>query len=288
MAFETPILLILFNRPDLTEQIFNKLKQLKPTHLFVAADGPRANKPGEAELCQETRAIVTQIDWECRLHTLYRETNLGCGRAVSGAITWFFKNVEEGIILEDDCLPDDSFFLYCQRMLELYRHDTRVMHIGGTNFQNGKVWGEEAYYFSKIAHVWGWASWRRAWQHYDFEVKSFYLFVREDKIYNYYTNKNIALLCLENFKKVYHQQIDTWDYQWTFCILNQGGVMVIPNVNLVSNLGFRADATHTTDDHVFANGPANRMDVTQLKLADSRYICHDADDWFYKTYYIGK
>lgn len=286
--FKTPILFIVFNRPDVTQIVFNILKELKPKYLYVSADGPRKNKADDFELCKKTRDVISQINWECEIKTLYRTENLGCGLAVSGAISWFFNHVNKGIILEDDCLPNISFFKYCELLLNLYENNEKIMHIGGTNFQNGKIWGNEEYYFSKLAHVWGWATWKRAWDLYDYNIKPFYLFVRENKINNYYSNKKIAQFCLENFKKAYHHKIDTWDYQWTFTILNNNGVAVIPNTNLVSNIGFREDATHTTESHEFANISNNEINLLNIRYIDSIEINENADNNFYYNFYLKK
>jgi len=170
--FNTPILFLVFNRPNTTQRVFNVIRQVKPKQLFVAADGPRRDKGADEEKCEATREIVKQIDWDCEVKTLFREENLGCGKAVSSAITWFFENVEEGIILEDDCLPNLDFFGYCEELLDRYRDNREVMFIGGDNFQKGKKWGDASYYFSAYNHVWGWATWKRTWDIYDFKLDS--------------------------------------------------------------------------------------------------------------------
>ncbi len=242
--FETPILFLIFNRPDTTQQVFNQLKQLKPKYLFVAADGPRLNKPGEFEICLETRNIINQIDWDCKVKTLFRDENSGCGIAVSSAISWFFEQVEYGIILEDDCLPDLSFFPYCEELLIRFKDNQKIMMIGGNNFQNGIQRGDGSYYFSNFGNIWGWASWRRAWQHYKREI-------RVDKLFFSSLNKGI----INNWKerkywnnkllKVVNGRIDTWDYQWIHAIWKNNGYSITPNCNLVVNLGFRNASTHT-------------------------------------------
>ena len=159
----TPVLFLIFNRPELTEKVFQKIQDAQPKYLFVAADGPRDNKYGEKDLCEKTRAVVLEnITWECEVKTLFRTENLGCRTAVSSAINWFFENVEEGIILEDDTVPDNSFFSYCQALLEKYRNHEQIMMITGDNFQDGIKRGNGSYYFSRYVHIWGWASWRRA------------------------------------------------------------------------------------------------------------------------------
>ena len=171
MRFDVPILFLVYNRPDTTATVFEEIRKQKPKQLFVAADGPRTDMPGDAEKCKNTRELVMNgIDWECETKTLFRDNNLGCGLAVSNAITWFFKNVEEGIILEDGTLPDQSFFTYCKVLLEKYRYDDKLKMISGNNFQQGKWRGDGSYYFSAYSHIWGWASWRRTWKEYDLKT----------------------------------------------------------------------------------------------------------------------
>ncbi len=242
---DTPVLLLVFNRPDPTRRVFEAIRQAKPKRLFVAADGPRPHRPDDVPLCAQVRELVSRVDWDCQVHTLFREENLGCGRAVSGAITWFFERVEEGIILEDDTVPGASFFPYCAELLATYRHEPRVMHVSGTSFQFGRQRGRASYFFAHYFHVWGWATWRRAWQRYDFTLDGWEAFrsgetlrrvVKTESEYNYWR---------QVFTRVQSGQIDTWDYQWLFSIWASGGLCVTPNVNLVSNIGGGEHATHT-------------------------------------------
>lgn len=165
--FSTPILFLIFNRPDTTRIVFKRIREIRPSKLYVAADAPRANKLGEAELCMETRAIIKDIDWPCELKTLFRDENLGCKLSVSGALDWFFENEECGIILEDDCLPDLTFFSFCKELLERYKDDDRIGHIGGNCFLPGQIAKELSYDFCSITHIWGWATWRRVWKNMD-------------------------------------------------------------------------------------------------------------------------
>jgi ADP-heptose:LPS heptosyltransferase len=279
--FNTPILFIIFNRPDVTEEVFNEIRKAKPTQLYIAADGPREHNAYDEELCKKTREIVHNIDWPCEVKTLFREKNLGCGKAVSSAITWFFSEVEQGIILEDDCLPHPSFFNYCQTLLDYYKTDERVMHIGGVNFQDQSR-GTGSYYFSAVTHVWGWATWRRAWKNYDFHVHDYYTFVREGTIYSYFKNELIAEHWLNTFKLMFHHQVDTWDHQWSYTIFNNGGLSIIPNVNLISNIGFRHDATHTfADNSIYANAKTTEIPFP-LKHPNTVEIERQADYYFFK------
>lgn len=243
---ETPILFLLFNRPDTTRKVFEAIKRQQPQRLYIAADGARAEKIGEKELCEETRnSVIKNIDWDCEVKTLLREKNLGCKIAVSSAITWFFENEEQGIILEDDCLPNDSFFSFCEEMLNYYKDDERIMHIGGSNFQDGKIIGDGSYFFSNVHYIWGWATWRRAWKKYDVEMKSYNNFISEGYLKNLFPERYYQQLWESIFEKIISGKLNTWDYQWTFSIWINNGLGIIPNQNLISNIGFSGEATHT-------------------------------------------
>ncbi len=241
----TPVLFLIFNRPDTTQLVFDAIKKQKPKYLYVAADGPRLGKSGEIEKCKNTRNIIKQIDWDCDLKTLFRDENLGCGIAVSSAITWFFENVEEGIILEDDCLPHPTFFQYCEELLSYYRKDDDVMFISGDNFQNGIKRGEASYYYSRYSHIWGWASWRRAWKYYDYNMRTYPQFIKEKKLNNIFSNRIQIKDTKKTLERAYKKYYNTWDYQWTFNIWEHGGLSIIPNINLVANIGFDPRGTHT-------------------------------------------
>ena len=257
----TPVLFLIFNRPDTTQKVFNAIRQAKPKQLFVAADGPRSDREGELEKCQKAREIATSVDWNCEVKTLFRDKNLGCKIAVSSAIDWFFENVEEGIILEDDCLPSQSFFWFCQELLKYYRNDTRVIHISGNNFQFGQKRGEGTYYFSKYAHIWGWATWKRAWKYFDVSMKSFKKFKTGNQIENIFKINQQKKYWMRIFQKVYHNKIDTWDYQWAYTCFINNGFCIIPNDNLVSNIGFGENSVHTKD----SNNILSNMEVKDIK-----------------------
>lgn len=244
--FTTPILLIAFNRPDTTQRVFDEIRKAKPAQFFMAVDGPRDGRPEEKALVQAVCDIARQVDWDCEVKTLFHEKNLGCAIGVESAITWFFNHVEEGIILEDDCIANQSFFPFCQEMLEKYRNEEKVMLISGDNFQSGKKRGNASYYFSIYPHIWGWATWRRAWQHFDLTIKTFPIFVAEKKIEGIFENKDAQKYWLDIFQKFYDgRRKDTWDYQWLYAVWFRNGLAIIPNVNLISNIGFGPDATHT-------------------------------------------
>ena len=244
----TPLLLLCWRRPHTLRQVIDAIRPVAPTRLYVACDGPSPERPGEAEKVAATRAVIEyEIDWPCQIERLYSDVNQGCRLGVSRAITWFFEQVEEGIILEDDCVPHPGFFSYCTTLLERYRNDTRVWCISGNNFQNGQWRGEGSYYFSRYNHCWGWASWRRCWKHYDAELSQWPA-LRDSSL--------LATVFETPLERNYWSRIwqhlvdegkpDSWAYRWTFTCLANGGLTALPNRNLVSNVGFDEDATHTT------------------------------------------
>jgi hypothetical protein len=250
------ILFLVFNRPNTTVRVFEEIRRAKPPRLYIAADGPRLDRPGEAERCAEVRRIATAVDWPCDVHTLFRDINLGCGRAVSSAITWFFDHEEEGIILEDDCLPDPTFFSYCDELLDRYRHNQNIMSISGNNFQPDTKGLRDSYYFSIYPHIWGWATWRRAWENYDGALEHWS--ISSAATHMPVSIKNIVTLSYWNnvLASVKSGHIDTWDYQLTWSSWVHRYLNIIPAHNLVSNIGFGSDATHTLNcNDPFAAAP---------------------------------
>lgn len=242
--FDTPILFITFNRPEETFRVLERISKVKPAKLYIASDGARKNVDNEEFTVEQIRkTLFEKINWTCQTKTLFRDKNLGCKYAVSSAIDWFFENEEQGIILEDDILPDISFFTYCRQLLEKYNHDERIMQINGYNPVNYKT--ENSYIFSKYGTIWGWASWRRAWKYYDVEMKN-WLQVRNNPNFDYfYQNKKEKKIRQAVFDKVFDNEIDTWDYQWAFTKLFHKGMSIFPAVNLIQNIGFHEKATHT-------------------------------------------
>ncbi len=243
----TPILVLIFNRPDKAKGLFDIIRRQKPMKLYVAADGPRKDRHNEEDLCLQARAVFNNIDWPCEVKTFFRDENAGCGRAVREGITGFFRNEECERILEDDCHPHDDFFPFCQEMLAKYRHDNRVKIISGTNFQQGIRWGSNSYYFSHLFHVWGWATWRRSWNEYCYNMDD-----HDDSLLKEFKkrfpNSRLRQYWEYIFRMMKTEPVDTWDYQLFFSIVKNNGLTIIPNTNLVSNIGFGDDATHTQQD----------------------------------------
>jgi hypothetical protein len=243
---KTPIALIVFNRPDTTQKVFNSIREAKPSKLFVIADGPRSNHPGELEKCLAARAVIDQVDWDCEVFKRYSDVNLGCALAPSQGISWVFDQVEEAIILEDDCVPSPSFFPYCEELLEKYCFDERVMHIAGNNPCYRKHSLAHSYAFSRYTLSWGWATWKRAWQYYDFSMKLWPEVCHSGFLEDVLLDKNAITSWKRILQIAYDKKIDAWDYQWTFTCWLQNGLSIIPETNLVTNIGFGVDATHTS------------------------------------------
>lgn len=248
----TPVAFIIFNRPKSTEQVFAAIARARPKQLFVIADGPRPGRTGEQQLCLQTREIIERVDWPCEVQTHYAAMNLGCRDRVSSGLDWLFSNVREAIILEDDCLPHPSFFPYCVDLLDRYRHDYRIGMISGDNFQFGRKTGDGSYYFSKYTHIWGWAGWSRAWQNYDVSARIWPEFHASGN-FDSMTFPFERTAWRSAFEGVYKARIDTWDYQWTLACWSKSMLTVVPQVNMITNIGFGSDATHTRGESRYAN-----------------------------------
>jgi hypothetical protein len=249
-----PILFLIFNRPDSTRRVFETIRAAKPSRLYIAADGPRSDRTDDTALCASTRQIVEAVDWNCGVTRLYNDTNLGCKISVSNAITTFFQREESGIVLEDDCLPDPTFFAYCTELLERYRTDERIAHISGFNPVPETEWTSSADYgFWNFGSIWGWASWSRAWKHYDLSMSGWPAYKAANTLAQ-------ACSCPEEirwreslYETVYQGQINTWDMQWSFARLLHQKLSIVPRRNLIQNIGFNTDATHTHgSDNPFA------------------------------------
>lgn len=243
---KSAVLLIAFNRPDKTRQVFAAIRVAQPRRLYVAADGPRAGRDGEGARCREVRAIASAVDWPCQLTTLFRDVNLGCKRAVSSGINWFFEHEEAGIILEDDVLPQPGFFEYCDELLDRYATDQRVAAISGCNFLGNRYRIPESYFFSRYCHIWGWATWRRSWREYDVGMAQWPAWDAAGNLERIFPDPLAASYWRNAFSAVHRGEIDTWDYQWQFSCWRRRALAAVPARNQTTNLGFDGDATHTT------------------------------------------
>ena len=280
----TPVLFLVFNRLDTTKQVFAAIRKAKPPRLYIAADGARSGKCDEREKVQAVREYITSnSDWNCEVKTLFRDENLGCKIAVSSAITWFFENEEMGIILEDDCVPSQSFFWFCQELLKKYKGDIRVGQISGNNFQKGIKRGNADYYFSMYNHIWGWASWANRWKNYDVSLNSI---DNSAFIENIFSDKKTIRYWKQTFEAMKQQKINTWDYQWTFTIWKNKQLTILPNINLIENIGFGLDATHTTGESKLANLKA--YEIALVNHPDRIEQNSEADDFTSKLMFNKK
>lgn len=241
-----PVALFVFNRPDLTQRVVEVLRDVKPPIVFVSADGPRTDRPDDERLCRETLDVLRSIDWPCEVHWNVREQNLGCGPAMSQGIDWVFQHVDRAILLEDDCAPDPTFFEFCTELLERYADDTRIMQIAGFNLSAPPdVFYDASYAFASYPFVWGWATWRRAWAHYDFTMSTWPAFRDNGMLKGLHAGRSHRATLRREWDWV-HAGNGTWDHQWQYTVMSQHGLSIYPSTNLISNLGFRADATQTT------------------------------------------
>ncbi|RSD35371.1 MAG: methyltransferase FkbM [Methanohalophilus sp.] len=270
---KTPVVFIIFNRPETTEKVFNEIARAQPPQLFVIADGPRKDNISDSIKCAAAREIINRVDWECEVFTNYSEVNMGCKLRISSGLDWVFENVNEAIILEDDCLPHPDFFKYCEELLDFYREDNRIMHIGGNNFLCARESLEYSYYFSAYSHVWGWATWKRAWKYYDVNMESWPYVRKHNYLSVFFPNKIEYQNRIKIWNSVYEGEIDTWDYQWMFAILSQGGFSILPKNNLISNIGFGNEATHTKIEDKFHSNL--EVENIQFPLIHPSFVMRD-------------
>jgi hypothetical protein len=242
-----PVLLLIFNRPSLTQAVVNAVRRAQPPRLYVAADGPRTSESEDLTRCEQARHIATDVNWDCDVNTLFRDENLGCRLAVSEAIDWFFRQESAGIILEDDCVPDPSFFAYSSELLDRYSEDDRVLAIAGNGAHSWAEPRRHSYVFSRYNHVWGWASWSRAWSLYDRDMHAWPVLRESDWLLRLGGTRHFARYWSEIFDLAYAGEVDSWAYRWTFSCWRADGLTALPSRNIVKNIGFGHDSTHTHD-----------------------------------------
>lgn len=283
-SFKIPVLFLIFNRPELTKKVFQKIRENKPIRLYVAADGPRDDRPEENKLCDETRKIIEKVDWDCEVKTLFRERNLGLRKAVSEALDWFFENEEMGIILEDDCVPANCFFTFCEKLLHYYKDDERIMHISGDNFLDESFNIAADYYFGKIMHCWGWASWRRAWKKFDKNLDTYEKFKSKNIIKSIFNKESHQNCWIKNFDRVYEGIVSSWAWVWMYSILINNGLCINPCQNLVSNIGFGEFATHTLDKNSsHFNINSKEIDYQNIKHPGFFFVDPEHLDYLHKV-----
>ena len=243
----TPVALFIFNRPETTRRVFNEIAKVKPPILLIVGDGARIDNVGERDKVIETRKIVNRINWDCKLLSNFSDENLGCKLRVSSGLNWVFEQVNEAIILEDDCLPNQSFFKFSEIMLKKYREDERIMMIAGTNYKLDEYKIETTYLYSKYFAIWGWATWKRAWNKFDITMKNWEHIKKNNHIKYMYNQIEMQKYLIKIFDNTLNNKINTWDIQWFYTCLFNNGLCILPQKNLISNIGL--NGTHTTNDY---------------------------------------
>jgi hypothetical protein len=278
---KSPILFLIFNRFENTKHVFSQIKLYKPEVLYIAADGPRDIIEEEKNICEKTRSyVISNIDWNCEVHTLFRDDNLGCGKAISQAIDWFFTHVEQGIILEDDCFPSLNFFEYAHVMLNKYKDSPSVMHISGVSILPESLKINNGYYYSVYPSIWGWATWRTSWNKYNFSMSNMVDF---NSVNFSFKDFNQYIYWKERFGMVKNKMFDTWDYQWLFCLWLHNGISISPLNNLVTNIGFSKEANHTKNIKSIASKLPLETFSADLELHHVQNEYYD-DFTFYRLY----
>lgn len=280
MRFSVPVVLIVFNRPEETRRLFEVIRALRPLRLIVIQDGPRENHPDDIELCAEVRRIVTAIDWPCQADGIFSETNMSCAHRVITGLDQVFLCEKSAIILEDDCIPNSTFFQYCEEILERYADDERIMAVSGDNFLFGEIKQPYSYYYSRYFHCWGWATWRRVWEKYDHSMP-YWPDLKKDGWLNSMLDNNAEVnhwtYCFDYAMSGHN---DVWDYSFVYTIWRNNGLVILPRDNLVSNIGFGNGATHTVkSQHPYANMATTPMalplshppHMVRDFIADGRY-----------------
>jgi hypothetical protein len=252
MDNSAPILLIVFNRPDTTQKVFDSIRNAKPRTLYIASDAPRVGKLEDEKNCALVKEIITNVDWDCKVRYRYAEINQGCGPGPFNAISWAFENEDRLIILEDDCVPALSFFPFCDELLERYKNDTRIWLISGNQYNEEAVKTPHSYFFSKYGHSWGWATWKRCWAEMDMTMSKYQLIIEQDLFKAAYRTKNEAIFFQNKISRINDNEVikrQIWDFQFGFAISSNGGLCIVPKKNLVTNIGYLG--THSENKEHF-------------------------------------
>jgi len=257
-SLAAPVALFLFNRPDSTARVLQAIRQARPERLLLIADGPRPDHPADRENCARARAAAEAVDWSCEVVTNYAQSNLGLKRRVETGLDWVFEQAEAAILLEDDCLPGDDFFRFCGEMLARYAEDERILSISGNNFLPAERRNGPSYYYSRYPFVWGWASWRRAWQGHDPYMTNWPGVRDSGWLDRYLADPTAASYWSYLFQQAFETE-HTWDYAWTYSCWRRQGLSIVPAANLVSNIGYGPRATHTRYPDAFAALPLERL-----------------------------
>ena len=270
--FEIPILFLTFNRLDTVKRVFAEIKKTNVKRLYISSDGARKDVDNEDRLIEDLRSfLIENIDWECKVFTLFNDDNLGCKLAVSNAINWFFENEEMGIVLEDDCLPAQSFFPFCEQLLHHYKEDERIFLISGYNKQQKWKEDQQDYFFSNLGGIWGWASWKRAWKHYDVDIKDIESFIEEDGFINSLGKTLGSLKQNMIYSGLKKESLDSWALQWGYARHKNNGLTCIPSISQIQNIGFGDNATHTLGRD---EAQVTRCEI-KLPLKENKFVVPD-------------
>ena len=279
---KAPVAVFIFNRPDNVSEVMKQVRLYKPETLLIVADGPRNGRPHERNLCDQSKQVALEVDWDCKILTNFSQTNLGCKKRLVSGIDWVFENVESAIILEDDCVPDPSFFLFAQEMLTKYSQEERVGMVSGNNYLFNKVQLSNSYYFSRYTHIWGWATWRRAWKLYDSEMtywNEMNYSSQSSWLSNQFSSKGERNHWRKAFRRVAKEGLDTWDYQWAFTMFNNHLLSVVPKHNLIRNTGISAEATHTTKVNLESTAEVSSLNFPLVNVEGDLQPFEPADDF---------
>jgi len=259
MSFPIPVVLIVFNRPEPTAAVFETVRRLRPSQLLIIADGPRPDRPDDPARCLETRRVVSDIDWPCDCKTNFADVNIGLKGRIHSGLDWVFEQVERAIILEDDCVADPTFFPYCAELLERYADDERVMTISGNNYHFGSIPFPHSYFFSRHMHCWGWATWRRAWKLHDPTLPYWPSLKADGWIESFVQDSGERRHWHDVLDAAALGHLNSWAYPWSYSIMRHNGLNIHPAVNLVSNIGFGPEATHTREESMLSKIPTQPM-----------------------------
>lgn len=274
---KTPLMLVVFNRPDYVARSFEQIRSARPERLFIASDAARVDRVGEADAVMASRSIAEQVDWPCELTRIYAESNLGCAIRVSTAIDTAFESVDRLCILEDDCVADPSFFKFVDCMMDRYDKVGQVTTVTGNNHQDGQHRGDGDYYFSKYSHCWGWATWRTAWQHFEFPLQSWRAYSKHETFREMLGDRREYRYWLSIWEAIQRGKLNSWAIPWLFSQWRVGGLTVTPNVNLVENIGFDERATHTSSEQSSLRTPAVALE--RFRAPADRHRCIEADQY---------
>ena len=280
------VAVIIYNRPAYTKILYDRLSEIKPSNLFIIADGPKSGSGNDKKKCIQARKIFSEIDWDGKIFRNYADSNLGLKNRMSTGIDWVFNMVDEAIILEDDCIPSVEFIDFCEYALERYRNDPEVMVVTGDNFQKGEWRGDGSYYYSRYNHCWGWATWKNCWEKYDRNIK-FWPHWKHSKEWKHFFNRfEEHRYWTDIFEKSFNNEIDSWAYPWTASVWFNNGITVTPNVNLVKNIGFGPDATHTKGKN-YKNSSTTSV-LGEITAPSIKELDQEADDFVFLNHFGGR